>query len=204
MRGQSARGRRLDWQEAATTMVSETTRPSLERYRGYLYVLARLRVGCGLRGKLDPSDLVQQTLLKAHQAPERWQVLDDEAHGTWLRQIMTNTIVDEVRRYGRAKRDAALEQSLVARVGESASRIEVFLEAEQSTPSQQMMRQEQLLALGEALEAMPEDQRRAIELHHLDGLSLADVAIRMGRTHASVAGLLRRGLRSLGERMKRE
>ncbi len=131
-------------------------------------------------------------------------MLDDEARGAWLRQIMTNTIVDEVRRYGRAKRDAALEQSLVARVGESASRIEVFLEAEQSTPSQQMMRQEQLLALGEALEAMPEDQRRAIELHHLDGLSLADVAIRMGRTHASVAGLLRRGLRSLGERMKRE
>ena len=60
------------------------------------------------------------------------------------------------------------------------------------------------MALGEALESMPEDQRRAIELHHLQGDSLAAVAARMGRSEASVAGLLRRGLRNLHLRLKRE
>ncbi len=78
------------------------TEATLERYRGYLYVVARLRVGQGLRGKLDPSDLVQQTLLKAHQAADRWKSVAEDARGGWLRQILANTIVDEVRRYRRA------------------------------------------------------------------------------------------------------
>jgi RNA polymerase sigma-70 factor (ECF subfamily) len=183
---------------------SPDTEPELARYRGYLYVLARVRLATGLRGKLDPSDLVQQTLLKAHQASDRWRELDDDARAAWLRQILANTIVDEIRRYGRSKRDAALERSLLASVDESSVRLEAALEADQTSPSQQLIRQEQLLALGEALQALPEDQRRVIELHHLDGLSLADVARRLGRSQASVAGLLRRGLRTLIERLKRE
>jgi RNA polymerase sigma-70 factor (ECF subfamily) len=185
------------------TMGSET-KPDLARFRGYLYILARLRVRAGLRGKLDPSDLVQQTLLRAHQASDRWHELDDEARAAWLRQILANTVVDEVRRYGRKKRDAALERSLLSCIDESSIRLEALFEADRSSPSQQLIRQEQLLALGEALGAMPEDQRRAIELHHLDGNSLAEVATRMGRSQASVAGLLRRGLRTLSQRLKPE
>ncbi len=180
------------------------TETGLERFRGYLYVVARLRVAARLRGKLDPSDLVQQTLLKAHQSPDRWREMDNDARGAWLRQILANTIVDEVRRYGRSKRDAALERSLLASVDESSVRLEALLEADQTSPSQQVIQQEQIRALGEALAASPRDQRQAIELHHLDGYSLADVARRMGRSQASVAGLLRRGLRGLSERLKRE
>lgn len=179
------------------------TDPALARYRGYLHVLARLRLGRRLRGRLDPSDVVQQTLLKAHQASDRCQAGDEAGREAWLRRILNNTIADEFRRQGRGKRDAAREQSLLASLDESSIRLEAWLQADQSSPSHQAIRHEQLRALGEALEAMPEDQRRAIELHHLQGDSLAEVATRMGRSEASVAGLLRRGLRNLHERLKR-
>ncbi len=184
--------------------MSSDTEPALERYRGYLYVIARLRLSDRLRRNLDASDLVQQTLLKAHKASERWNDFDEKARRAWLREVLSNTIVDEVRRYSRGKRNPALERSLLACADESSIRLEVALEADQTSPSQHLIREEQLLALGEALGAMPADQRRAIELHHLDGCSLADVASRMGRSQASVAGLLRRGLRSLTERLRRE
>ena len=82
-----------------------------------------------------------------------------------------------------------------------SARLEAWLAAEQSSPSERAERHEELLRLTDNLAALPEDQRRAIELHHLQGLSLADTATAMDRTTQSVVGPLFRGLRRLRERM---
>jgi DNA-directed RNA polymerase specialized sigma24 family protein len=42
----------------------------LELYRNYLRLVARSLIGAALRVKLEPSDLVQETILKAHRSPE--------------------------------------------------------------------------------------------------------------------------------------
>src|SRR5437763_1251652 len=105
---------------------SERTNPLFDKYRAHLPLLARLRLDRRLQGKLDPSDVVQQTLLKAHQAAGQFQGLGEHERAAWLRQILTNTLADEVRRFGRAKRDAAAECSLVAALDESSVRLETW------------------------------------------------------------------------------
>jgi len=168
-----------------------------ERYRDYLRLLARLQMGAAMRTKLDPSDVVQQTLLKAHQHREQCRGDSEAVRVAWLRQILANTLADALRAYAGAKRAVALERSLQASLDASSARLEAWLAAPGSSPSEHVSRAEQLTHLATALAALPEEQRLAIELHHLQGLAVADVAAAMNRTVASVAGLLRRGLQGL-------
>jgi RNA polymerase sigma-70 factor (ECF subfamily) len=178
--------------------------PALEPYRNFLRLIARLRLDPRLRGKLDPSDVVQQTLLRAHESIGQFRGQGEAELAAWLRQILAATMVDEVRRYGRGKRDVGAERMLLASLDESSVCLEAWLTCDQTSPSQQAIRHEQLLLLSEALDAMSGDQRQAVELHHLKGYSLADVGRQMGRSKASVAGLLRRGLKELRCRLNAE
>jgi RNA polymerase sigma-70 factor (ECF subfamily) len=72
---------------------------------------------------------------------------------------------------------------------------------EQSSPSHQAIRQEDLLRLAAALARLPEDQRVAVELHHLEGRTLAETAAVLGRTRSAAASLVFRGLRALRQRL---
>jgi RNA polymerase sigma-70 factor (ECF subfamily) len=180
-----------------------TARPihdsDLERFRAYLTLLARLEVAPRLRDKVDLSGVVQQTLLEAHQGlTEHPRPGRSQAETTaWLRSILSHNLADVLRKLTAGKRAVRLERSLDAALDQSASRLEQWLAAEQSTASQHAMRQEELLQLAEALAVLPEAQRRAVELHHLEGRTLAEVAADLGSTKAAVAGLLHRGLKAL-------
>jgi RNA polymerase sigma-70 factor (ECF subfamily) len=171
----------------------------LERFRAYLSLLARLEIAPRLRDKVDLSGVVQQTLLEAHQGLKQYP-RPGRGHAettAWLRSILSHNLADMLRKLTAQKRDVRLERSLEAALDQSASRLEHWLAAEQSSPSQHAMRQEELLNLAESLALLPEAQRRAVELHHLEGRTLAEIAAELGSTKAAVAGLLHRGLKAL-------
>ena len=179
-----------------TTSTEELAR-RLEDFRAYLGLLARLQLDPRLGGKVDLSGIVQQTLLEAHQLLSQGQPVEPDDLPPLLRRLLANNLTDEARKARTLKRDTGREQSLDDALERSSARLEAFLAAEQSSPSVRAERNEELQRLAEALEKLPESQRQAVELHYLQGLSLADVAAQLGRTKAAIAGLLHRGLDAL-------
>jgi RNA polymerase sigma-70 factor (ECF subfamily) len=170
-----------------------------EVYRDYLRILARLQFDDRLRGRLDPSDVVQQTLMMAHARGEQFRGRTEAEYKAWLRAILANNLALALRRFGREGGERV--QSLEVSLEQSSARLEAWLASDAPTPEQRVLAAERLARLAGALDALPDEQRAAITLRHLQGLSVAEVAERMGRTTASVAGLLRRGAQTLRERL---
>ncbi len=182
----------------------EDNEPNLEPFRDRLRLLARAELDVLLQGKIDPSDVVQQTLLEAYQARDQFRGKSEAELAAWLQRILARNLADVVRRYNTAARDVGLERSLEASLAESASRLDVWLADEQSSPTQQVLRQERLGRLYEALMKLPEDQRIAVEGKHLHGLSVEQISHEMGKSEAAISGLLRRGMRRLRELLQKE
>ncbi len=178
----------------------------LAAYRGYLRVLAGALVrDLGVVGaKVDVSGVVQGALIRAEEAREEFRgECEAEVRG-WLRRILANRLADEVRRFTRLKRDAKLECRYLDTLTESAGRYGALVAGKDPTASQQVARREQVVRLATSLEKLPEAQRRAIELHHLAGHTVSETAELLDCTRASVAGLLRRALKSLREDLPTE
>jgi RNA polymerase sigma-70 factor (ECF subfamily) len=173
-----------------------------QQYRAYLYLLARSHIGPRHQARIDPSDIVQQSLLDAHQKQAQFRGHTAAEQMAWLKQILANNLADAVRGLTRAKRDIARERSLDEQVGDSFSRVDGWLADVQASPSQLAVRSEELLGMADALAQLPLAQREAIVLHHLQGLPLAEVGRQLEKSPAAVAGLLHRGLKRLRELMR--
>jgi RNA polymerase sigma-70 factor (ECF subfamily) len=178
-------------------MSSSTGAPDLAKYRVYLHLLAREHLDPRLRGKLDSSDVVQQALLQAHQSRHQFRGRTEGEYVTWLRQILAHCLANALRDFTRDKRDIAREGSLEEAVHESSVRVEEWLAAEQSTPSQAAELHEEALRLAEALSKLPDAQREAVLLHHWEDWPLARISEKLGRSPTAVAGLIKRGLKQL-------
>ena len=140
---------------------------------------------------------MQETLLKAHASLGQFRGQTDAEMAGWLRKILANTLAEMARRYGAGARDVGRERSLEAALEESSIRLENWLAADPSGPGREDDRQEQFLRLAEGLGQLPEDQRQAVELRHLRGCSLDEVARHMERGKDATAKLIYRGVKAL-------
>jgi RNA polymerase sigma-70 factor (ECF subfamily) len=172
----------------------------LEAYRGYLRRLTQYRLAAPLQRRLDASDVVQQTFLEAHRNFAGFAGASEGEWLAWLRTILQANIANAVRdNLVSKKRALGMETSFDDSHGGVPMRARVRAEA--PSPSSEAIRLEQSLKFLDAIAALPPDQARAVRMRHLEGFSLMEIAQAFGRSESAVAGLIKRGVQGLRDRL---
>src|SRR5206468_4219894 len=108
----------------------------LDSYQNYLRLLAKLEIGRRLQGKVDASDIVQETFLEAHRQFSGFHGHAEAQLTKWLRTILAGTLANVVRRYvGTQARDIRLEMELAAELDQSTCALGAMLVDQHSSPS---------------------------------------------------------------------
>ena len=187
---------------------SDCLGPLLEIYRNYLYLLARTQIDLHVQGRVNPSDVVQETFLQACRKFGQFRGSSEREWLGWLRRILLNNLARVVEKQMRAKkRDVRREVSLderVATLERSSAAVEAALASECSSPSHQARRRERVALVADQLARLPADYRDVIVLRNLEGLSFKEVAKRMERSPSAVRALWLRALEQLREQNTRE
>ena len=170
------------------------------RYRNYLRFLARTQLPIHLRARLDPSDIVQQSMLQAHEAAEDFRGNSDAELMAWLRAILGGVVAHAIRDQHRGVRDVYKEHSIQQQLDQSSLFLANALISPVQAPSVAMRQEELARSVAELVEELPDAQRDAIVLHYWQQLPLKQVAETLGKSPAAVAGLLQRGLATLREK----
>lgn len=139
------------------------------------------KIGSALRESLEPEDVLQEAQLRALGAIDRFRWQGEGSFRAWLEGIATHFILSSART--------------------SARRSEYRMSGEPGapyvSPSRHERREERFERLSRSVESLPEDYRTAIRLARIEGLAIAEVATRMGRTPAAVKNLLYKAMRKL-------
>lgn len=166
----------------------------LESFRAPLTRRAEELLAGRISARVDAGDVVQQTFLEAHTAIDRFAGASVGEFAAWLDAILQNNVAGLIRDHTRAKKRAvARECSLSATPSAPAP----LPPAGITSPSQRAMRAEDVERLVRALAALPDDQREAVRLRHLEGWPLVAIAERLNRPPGAAAGLIKRGMQAL-------
>ncbi len=166
--------------------------PDLSCHHAALMQWAGCQLPAWLRGKLDPADLVSQTMLEALKAPDKLAGLAEYKVLAYLRRALSNNLTDAMRKHGRTRTDVSPDQ-----FGTSSARLAEHLEANHTSPSERADRNERFARLAIALGELPDAQRIAVEMRYLQAMKVSDIARLLNRTEGAVSLLLHRAVTGL-------
>jgi RNA polymerase sigma-70 factor (ECF subfamily) len=170
----------------------------LESFRNYLRLLAHAGLEGTLQDKADPSDLVQETLLKAHASFGQFRGGTEAELAGWLRQILARNLTDLTRRFHEAKsRRVSRERSLEELLDQSSLALGKLIAIRGPSPSEHAQQRELSVVLADALADLSPDHRQVIVLRSLEEKDWDEVACKMGRTTGAVRILWARALTRL-------
>jgi RNA polymerase sigma-70 factor (ECF subfamily) len=161
--------------------------------------LRRLRRDPQLRGFFDSSDIVQETLLRAHKNLPMFRGQSEGELVKWMKTILANLHKDLLDYIHAIERDPNRVIHIKAAFAESSACIEKWAVDKQPTPSQQVVQKEAQLKVLAAIENLPPEQRDVVIQRDLEGLKVAVIADNLGKSAKAVSGLLDRGRQKLRE-----
>ncbi|MCA9238290.1 MAG: sigma-70 family RNA polymerase sigma factor [Planctomycetales bacterium] len=179
--------------ESALAEFVESNRPALLAF-------IRSRTGAHLAKKVEPEDILQEASMEGIRSLgktplENW----DPLH--WLFQVCERKIIDAHRRFFESQKRAASREAELPEGSAAGMGLANLLAASMTTPSEAFSRDQRQLRVLAALDVLPEDQREALRLRYIEGRSLKEIADTMQKSEMAAAGLLKRGLQALRNRM---
>lgn len=200
---QTTTGRLLN---AARDGQEESLGKLLQLYCNYLKLIATAQLDRKLRGRMSPSDIVQETLFEAHRDFGQFRGTSELEFLAWLRKILVHNLARVVERHVLTdKRDIRREISMDqigASLERSTARLVAVLADGGLSPSSDAQRNEHAIVLADELAVLPEDYRDIIVLRHLEGLSFSEVAERMERSTGAVRMLWMRAIAQLRQQLE--
>ena len=137
-------------------------------------------MGDRLKAKVEPDDVVQETLSVAFESIEKFTWRGEESFYRWLGSIAEHLI------WSSSQKKAWGEIGLTRDVG-----------ARNTSPSKHIRREERFDRLEKALGDLSGDHRRVVILARIEGLKVKEIAARMNRSPDAVKKLLARALLNL-------
>jgi RNA polymerase sigma-70 factor, ECF subfamily len=153
----------------------------LELYRFYLTMLADLKIDRRLQGKIVPADLVRETLQEANRSFAQFPGGTKRELLIWLRRILLFNLENRMRCWLVTHACEGTLDNTLDELDESSRLLDWRRITGQGSPSSQATRRQPTVVLADALAQLPDDCREVIILRHLEGLTLLQVASRMGR-----------------------
>jgi RNA polymerase sigma-70 factor (ECF subfamily) len=173
----------------------------LQQYRNYLTVLASTQIESRLQPRVSPSDVVQETMLRAHKNFGQFRGTTEQELVAWLRQILVNNLAKFVEQHMLAARRDVRREVSIERLGaaleQSNVQLAALLPAEGKSPSVAAEQREETVLLADRLAQLPADYREVLMLRNLQGLAFEEVARRIDRSVGATRMLWLRAIEKL-------
>jgi RNA polymerase sigma-70 factor, ECF subfamily len=157
------------------------------------------RMSGELAALTEPQDLLQETYFHASRDFKAFVPDGDDALFRWLCRLALNRILETQRNQRRLKRGGGRQRVVD---DESVSQLLDHVAVYRRTPSASASAHEVIRAVEDAICRLPDQQRKVIQLRHIEGLSVEETAERMHKAHDAIYWITKRAMASLRDELQ--
>ncbi len=169
--------------------------------QSYLSMMADRKLNPAIRSNVNPSDIVQYTLIRMVDGIDKFRGTTRAEFFGWLKTIVHNESAKANRHFRSQKRDVTRQRSIIQ--PESGSFFFAEPSDSQPTPQTNALSRERIQLLYELLKKLPEDYAEVIRLRNLEQLTFREIGEKMERSEAAANKLWNRAIEKFQKELER-